>query len=134
MSIYEHRTGLPDYEDVHEPPVARNAQVSPRDTSAESPHWLQHRKVRPMDRLLPFSGRWLDRLPRDVYPSALATQYPRIVNLIALQWDDSEACSAYFGELFVDRRGARQGFPAAVRRDLTKLRDHWYRRESGLDA
>jgi hypothetical protein len=43
-----------------------------------------------------------------------------------MQWNDRIACPAYFDELLVDRRGGRQGFPPAVRRDLLKLRDYWY--------
>ena len=131
MSIYEGRKGLMDYDDVHETPVARNAPVPgpSRDSSAESRDWLQHRKAKPIDRVLPFSDRWFGRLPLDAYPRELASQYPRIVNLIALQWDDSEACSAYFDELLVDRRGARQGFPARVQLELMRLREHWHTRE-----
>jgi hypothetical protein len=127
MSIYEGRSGLMGYDDVHEVPVANNVSVPApsADSSAGSRAWLRYRKTKPIDRLLPISDRWLDRLPLDMYPSALATQYPRIVNLIALQWSDSHACCAYFDELLVDRRGARQGFPLGVRRDLLRLRDHW---------
>ena len=131
MSIYEGRRGLMDYEDVHEVPVASNASVPvpSSDSSAGSRDWLRHRKAKPIDGLLPISGRWLDRLPRYVYPSELATQYPRIINLIALQWNRSDACFAYFDELLFDRRGARQGFPAGVQRELLRLREHWYSRE-----
>jgi len=135
MSIYEGRTGRMNYDDVHDVPTASNAAVpSPSsDSSAGSRAWLQHRKTKPIDRLLPISGRWLDRLPPDVCPRELARQYARIVNLIALQWNDSEACCAYVDELLVDRRGARQGFPAEVKRELLRLRDHWYTRERTLE-
>jgi hypothetical protein len=74
----------------------------------------------------------MDSLPPDVFPGALATHFPRIVNLIAMQWNDHRGCPAYFNELLVDRRGGRQGFPAAVKRDLLKLLDHWYGAEPTL--
>ena len=132
MSIYRGRTGLMDYDDVHDTPLdVRNPPVplpSP-DSFPGSRDWRQHRKAMPIDRLLPCSDRLLDRLPLDVCPRKLATQYPRIVNLIALQWNDSNACSAYLEELLVDRRGARHGFPAVVELELVKLRDYWFRRE-----
>ncbi len=131
MSIYEGRSGLMGYEDVHEVPVASNTPVPlpSSHSSAGSWAWLRYRKAKPIDRLLPISDRWLERLPRDTYPGALATHYPRIVNLIALHWDESEACPAYFNEFLVDRRGARQGFPPGVQRELLRLRDHWFTRE-----
>ena len=131
MSIYRGRTGRSDHDDVHEVPVARPwvTAAPSTDSSAASREWLRYRKARPIDRLLPISSRWLDRLPLDMHPSALATQYPRIVNLIALQWSDSDACSAYLEDLLVDRRGARQGFPAVVQRELVRLHDYWFRRE-----
>lgn len=121
MSIYVGRVGVMDYSDVHEPPVARSAAPLP-----SSQDWSQHRKVTPVDRLLPIGARWLGELPADIRPHALATQYPRVANLVALQWNDHCACPAYFDELLVDRRGGRQGFREAVQRDLLKLREHWY--------
>jgi hypothetical protein len=96
------------------------------DLSAGSHDWSQHRKAQPVESLLPSSEDWIDLLPPEVFPGALATHYPRIVNIIAMLWDDRAGCSAYFDELFVDRRGGRQGFPKAVKRDLSKLRHHWY--------
>ncbi len=131
LSIYQGRTGLMDYDDVHEAPVASKASVPVPSSvsSAGSQDWLWHRKAKPVDCLLPLSARWFGRLPLDAYPRELATQYPRIVNLIASQWDDHDACSAYFSELLVDRRGARKGFPAGVLHELLKLHAHLYSRE-----
>ena len=79
-----------------------------------------------MENLLPSSENWIDLLPPEMFPGALATHYPRVVNIIARLWNDRARCSAYFDELFIDRRGGRQGFPGAVKRDLLKLRHHWY--------
>ncbi len=80
----------------------------------------------PLEQLLPATEKWLGHLPPDVFPRALVTHFPRIINLIALQWDNYNSCQAYFQELLVDRRPERQGFPAAVVCELEKLRDHWY--------
>jgi len=95
--------------------------------SAGSHDWSKYRRARPVEYLLQSSENWMDVLPPEVFPGALATHYPRILNLIALQWNDRLGCPAYFDELLVDRRGGRQGFPAAVKRDLQKLRDYWQR-------
>jgi hypothetical protein len=67
-----------------------------------------------------------------VVPIALIAHFPRIVNLIAMQWNDNLSCPAYFEELFADRRGNRQGFPQDVRRDLSRLRNYWYTRSTTL--
>jgi hypothetical protein len=97
-----------------------------RDLFAGSNDWSQHRKARPSENLLQSSEDWLDLLPPEVFPGALATQYPRIVNILAGLWNDRVRCAAYFEELFIDRRGGRQGFPKPVKRDLSTLRHHWY--------
>ena len=56
----------------------------------------------------------------------VATRFPRIVNLIASQWNDRHGAPKLFEELLVDRRGGRAGFPPAVRHDLLRLREFWY--------
>jgi hypothetical protein len=70
--------------------------------------------------------RWLRSLPEQVRPIALANQYPRIANLLALDWSKPAACRRYFDELLIDhRRGDRRGFPFDVHRELEKLRDYY---------
>jgi hypothetical protein len=132
MSIYR-RPGWMDRNDIHQIP-ARGRVPAPESrpssgASATSQDWSTHRRVRPAEHLLPFSEKWMDLLPPDVFPGALATHYPRIVNLIAMQWNDRSACPAYFDELLEDRRGGRQGFPA-VRLDLPEAARLLVRRES----
>jgi hypothetical protein len=83
------------------------------------------RKADPVNFLLPASKRWLTSLPREVQPLALATQYPRIVNLLAQHWDDREACVAFFRQLLLDHRGNRQGFPVAVKSDIQMLQEYF---------
>jgi len=62
----------------------------------------------------------------NVAPSALATDFPRILNLMALHWQDRRLCPTYFDELLQDRRGGRRGFAPAVRAEIQALRDYWY--------
>jgi hypothetical protein len=83
------------------------------------------RKANPVDYLLPASNRWLKSLPPEVQPLALATEYPRIVNLLAQHWDDREACVAFFSHLLLDHRGKRQGFPVAVKSDIRMLQEYF---------
>ncbi len=85
------------------------------------------RKATPIEYLLPASLTWFETLPPAVRPVLLAKQYARIVNLIAQQWNDENACTAYFNELLKGRRSNRQGFPADVRRELWTLREHYMR-------
>ena len=133
MSIYGRRKGLMDYEEFQRTPQARDAET-PADSRPGGANddlgedWVQIRRARPADYLLPIGERWLRGLPPEVLPAALVTTFPRIVNLIAMQWDDRNACSAYFEELLTDRRGGRRGFPQTVERDLARLRHYWYSR------
>jgi len=131
MSIYGRRKGLMGYESVHQTSVPQNAPAhSPSRTAADSAQdWSQFRKAKPVEILLPMSEKWLLGLPPDVRPVALAAQFPRIVNLIALQWNDRKRCPEYFEELSVDRRGGRRGFPAEVKVELSTLLDYWYSRD-----
>ena len=124
MSFYEGRRRSAGYMDVHEPPGAVSGTTGAAERAPDAIDWLPQRKNRPVDRLLPITARWSDALPADLKPRALITLYPRIANLIALQWGEPGARNAYFVELLVDRRGNRQGFPPPVQAELTRLRDH----------
>lgn len=66
--------------------------------------------------------RWMAGLPRDVQPLALGDAFPRIANMLARLWPSAVAFSEYMGELLVDRRGGRRGFPVEVLADLQRLR------------
>ena len=132
MSIYGRRKGLMDFEQYQRTPNARDGEVAsgrsagPVEPSGED--WFDVRRARPADYLLPIGERWLRGLPPEVMPASLVTTFPRIVNLIAMQWDDRGACASYFEELLTDRRGGRRGFPQNVERDLSRLRNYWYSR------
>jgi hypothetical protein len=61
-----------------------------------------------------------------VRPLALVNKYPRIANMLALDWNRSPACRGYFVDLLANGRGHRQGFPANVDRDLRRLCDYYH--------
>jgi hypothetical protein len=77
--------------------------------------------------MLPATVKWFESLPPQVRPVVLAAQYGRIANLLAQQWNDDNACRAYFDELLKGRRGKRRGFPVNVRRELWVLREFYQR-------
>lgn len=67
---------------------------------------------------------WMAKLPREVQPRLTGAKYPRIVNRLAGLWGDKEEAAAYVGELLVDTRGSRKGFPADISTELETLRAH----------
>ena len=127
MSIYGRRQGWNDLNDVVQPASPQRA-LSPVSPSAltSTTDWSSVRKAKPADYLLPQSEKGFDALPQQVAPCALASQFPRIVNLIVAQWDDHRGAPQLFEDLLGDRRGGRAGFPPAVRRDLLRLQEFWY--------
>ena len=132
MSFYG---GKKRWSDMHEvvQPISRPAQVAnaaASDASASTNEWASVRKTQPADDLLPQSARWLVALPAEVSTHSLAMRYPRIVNLIASQWDDRHGVSKLFDDLLIDRRGGCAEFPPSVQHDLLRLRAYWYIRAS----
>jgi hypothetical protein len=130
MSLYGRRKGLLDYDAFQQTVLPPNAPAS-ADAHDEQ-DWSSVRKARPADYLLPASQKWLEHLPHDVRPLALAMHFPRIVNLVVIQWHDRRGCAEYFEELLIDRRGGRRGFPADVQRELSRLRNYWYSQDTTL--
>jgi hypothetical protein len=127
MSIYQSRRKRPVNDDSVTHPVTGGGMPKDECPPPAAPvHWYLVRKTRPVNYMLPMSMEWLRRLPKEVRPMALATQYPRIANLLALEWNKPAACCAYFDALLVDNRGKRKGFPADVHRDLRTLRDYYW--------
>jgi len=127
MSIYQPRRKPPG---AGKPPSGGpDALVAdagmPDSPSAQNTAWL--RKARPVEYMLPATLKWFEALPPEVRPVALGSQYARIANLIAQQWNDDNACRAYFDELLKGRRGNRRGFPVEVRRELWGLREYHQR-------
>ena len=128
MSIYSgSRRGWKDLNDVVQP-IAKRMQPAAANTSAlhDVNDWSAVRKARPAEHLLPLTEKWFDGFPPERAPCALASQYPRICNLIAVHWNDHRGAPELFEDLLTDRRGGRAGFPPAVRRDLLAVQEHWY--------
>ena len=86
--------------------------------------FTRQRRTLPILVLLPNTQKWLDALPLRIQPRALCKFYPRVANLIAAMWTDTEALRTYFDELLVDRRRGRKGFPRDVLNDLCVLRGY----------
>jgi hypothetical protein len=130
MSIYKpafERT-VSDNDVTHtvRPSAASKAPSQPKVDDAVSPELVRLRKGKPIDHLLPMCMQWLRSLPERVQPIALSNQYPRIANLLALDWGKPAVCRRYLDDLLIDhRRGNRQGFPLDVHRELEVLRDYY---------
>jgi hypothetical protein len=84
------------------------------------------RKSNHLDGILPMSLEWFDALPLDVRPIRLIQQYPRLVNLVASEWNNPPVAGTLLTDLLNGDRGGRDGFPAAVFRELRALHDHFY--------
>jgi len=126
VSIYGGRRGWNDLNDVVQP-IVRPRMVEPRESPLKSAtDWTSMRKARPADHLLPQSEKWFDMLPVELAPCALASQFPRIVNLIVSQWNDHVHAPGLFEDLLGDRPRRTCRLPAAVRRDLLNLQEFWY--------
>ena len=95
MSIYGRRIGWSDLNDVVQP-IARPRSVEQSPRPDEGVDWSRMRKARPANHLFPQSEKWFDALPPEVAPCALASLYPRIVNLIVAQWKDHRGVPELF--------------------------------------
>ena len=121
-SIYWLRSNIAADADVrHGEQVNTHAQPPLQATDDQS-QWLGRRSAQPANFLLPATLRWLESLPIENRPGALAEQYPRILNLIAANWNSPRDCSACLYSLLHDQRGRRRGFPNKVARDILNLR------------
>jgi hypothetical protein len=83
--------------------------------------------------VLPMSREWIERLPPDVRPMRLIEQYPRLVNLVALEWNHPPVAGTLLTDLLNEGPWGRDSFPAVVFRELRALLDHYYR-ELSLNA
>jgi hypothetical protein len=126
MSIYTSNRGHSPANDFAWDQVPQKG-IERRPGAPPARDWTPQRRACPYDRLLPSSRVWLNSLPPSLRPIVLAVQYPRIVNLIAQQWDDAAACGAYLDDLLVGRRPDRRGFPDGVRQDILELREYFVR-------
>ena len=69
---------------------------------------------------------WIAGLPPSIRPLRLAMKYPRLVNLIAVEWNNPPVASTLLTDLLNDDRGDRGGFPGTVFAELRALRDHYF--------
>jgi hypothetical protein len=76
--------------------------------------------------------QWLRDLPRGIRPRHLQQRFPRIANELCRLWKDKDALEAYLGDLLVDKRGDRQGFPALVQEELQALNRFVFFDHSGM--
>jgi hypothetical protein len=84
--------------------------------------WSRKRMTAPLNVILPSTLLWAGDLPKQVRPMALMRRFPRIANLLAANWKDPTAFYKYIGNLLIDRRGGRQGFPPEIKEELVRLR------------
>jgi len=122
--VFEPVVSHSDATHTFRPSAAPRAPLSPANAVEQEVVCL--RKAKPIDHLLPGCVKWLASLPEHARPSALANQYPRIANVLALDWCRHEACQRYFDDLLIEHRcGNRQGVPLDVHRELEALRDYY---------
>ena len=118
---------------VHETDVAQGAHISTNThvrqdaTSDDQADWVGRRKAQPADVLLPATRHWLNSLPVECRPQALAKHFSRLANLVAANWNNPRDCSAFIYSLLHDQRGGRRGFPREVMEDIINLRMYYAR-------
>ena len=69
--------------------------------------------------------RLMCQLEKKVTVTALADDYPRVLNRIAVLWSRPVELHAYFDGLLHDNRGNREGFPFEVLTQINALQ-HFY--------
>jgi hypothetical protein len=78
------------------------------------------------DRPEPLTARSLSVLGSlrddDMCVDILAERFPHVLNRLSAVWDSPNAVFALIGELLIDRRGGRRGFPEAALYELLALR------------
>ena len=77
--------------------------------------------------ILSISLEWFDGLPPSVRPINLIEQYPRIVNLIALEWNNAPVVGTLMSDLLKEDLGGEDGFPVVVFHELQTLHDHYFK-------
>ena len=121
-SIYWLRSNIAADADVRHGEQVNTHGQPPLQATDDQSQWLGRRNAQPANFLLPATLRWLESLPIENRPGALEEQYPRILNLIAANWNSPRDCSACLYLLLWDQRGRRRGFPNKVAQDIVNLR------------
>jgi hypothetical protein len=118
MSIYRGFRVLA--QDVHATSCV--AQAPRQQPLRPEPPPIHLRRAQPVNTLLPATASWLAAIPEKLRPTALATQFPRIANMLCATWSDPAGRGAYLEDLLTGGgRVGRRGFPSAVVRDLQRL-------------
>jgi len=128
MSVYRSFKRAPRSDVHHVADHAASPKRSELASAREAPRaqdWSDKRKAAPPEALFPATEVWMSLLPFDLRPETTAATFPRIANALAALWSRPDALTAYLGELLVDRRGGRRGFPIKVLRELHALRAHY---------
>lgn len=90
---------------------------------------------RPTDKSpTPLTLEWAASLPAHVRPLNLLSSYPRVANRLALCWNDPVLTDRLFGDLLMDKRVGRQGFPIPVAMELKRLNDHFHSNHAIADG
>lgn len=128
-SIYrpKHSVTLPETDVAQGVHVNTDAQAPQGAASDDQSEWVGRRKAQPANVILPATQHWLDSLPVESRPHALAKQFPRVANLIAANWNNPADCGACIYSLLHDQRGGRRGFPREVTEDIMNLRVYYTR-------
>jgi hypothetical protein len=126
-SIYrpKHSVIAPETDVCHRAHINADARPPQSAASDDQTSWLGRRKAQPVEVLLPTTRRWLESLPKETRPRALEEQFPRLANLIAVNWKSPNDCSAFISSLLLDQRGGRRGFPGDVLQDIHNLRVYY---------
>jgi len=108
---------------VAEAKVARDAQDA-ATPDVPKKDWTAKRRAQEAEKVRVNKDilAWLEKMPPEVRPRAMAIQYPRIFNKIAALWSKPLLCEKYLDELMMDDRGTRQGFPEDVATELSSLK------------
>ncbi|WP_454725371.1 MULTISPECIES: hypothetical protein [Cupriavidus] len=95
----------------------------------DQPHWPAMRRPESAETqvLTPTALKWMASLPPEARPLELCRNYARIGNQMAALAATPSALSAYLGDLLIDRRGGRQGFPGGIALELSRLQEHLLR-------
>jgi hypothetical protein len=120
-------SGLMDFEPVSIDAAREVLDALPPDVARVLDHvpgyWLKNRRpLMATDRAL--TGRamdWLGALPENIRPQLTTLRYPRIINVIAAAWPDTQERSTTFDDLLNDRRIGRRGFPVEIEREIAAL-------------
>jgi hypothetical protein len=94
-------------------------------TRAPEQDWSARRKEKPADFLFRTTVRWMETLPPEFQPTAIAKGFPRVANTLAAFWTRPDAFTSYMDDLLIDKRGGRQGFPIDALTELHALAGYY---------